>query len=138
MKKAISLSLPLLFVAAALFTGCGKYEEGPGLSLMSKKGRLAGTWTVEKATSTSGGISVDVTSAFANMSWTYEKDGTYKFTWGALTETGSWEFGDKKETVITTDSTNDKDTATIYRLKNKEFWTKDTYGSTTSEIHFKQ
>ena len=44
-----------IFYALTILVGlqlasCGKYEEGPGFSLRSKTARLAGEWTIEKAT----------------------------------------------------------------------------------------
>ena len=33
---------------------CGKYEEGPGISLRSKKARLANTWTITKTVTKDG------------------------------------------------------------------------------------
>lgn len=44
MKKAIYL-LTLLVIT---FSACKKYEDGPGLSLRTKKARLAGDWTLSK------------------------------------------------------------------------------------------
>jgi hypothetical protein len=41
MKKTYLL---IILAAAALFTGCKKYEDGPLMSLYSKGMRVAGTW----------------------------------------------------------------------------------------------
>lgn len=137
MKKTLVWALSLLVAGSITLISCGKYEEGPGLSLRGKKGRLAGDWIVEKATATTGSSVVDFTSQMSGYEWTYDKDGTFTFTWGSVSSVGSWEFDSDKSNLITTDSNGDKDTAFITRLTNKEFWTKDESGGTTTEIHFK-
>ena len=136
MKKTILWALALLTAGSITLISCGKYEDGPGLSLRGKKGRLAGDWMVEKATSTNGSNVIDYTSLFANYEFTYDKDGTYTLTVGSVSTIGTWEFNDDKSQLITTSSSGNKDTSTITRLTNKEFWTKDTYNGTTDEIHF--
>ena len=50
MKKIVKISIIALLVGCTAFTfsGCGKYEDGPSISLLTKKARVAGTWGVEK------------------------------------------------------------------------------------------
>ncbi len=136
MKKTLVWALSLLVAGSITLISCGKYDEGPGLSLRSKKGRLAGDWMVEKATSTTGSTVTDMTSWFANYSINFEKDGKYSATFGSITDVGSWEFSDDKMMVISTNSSGGKDSMPIIRLTNKEFWTKEVNGNTTDEIHF--
>ncbi len=45
-RNSILLGITLVFGALSLLTSCGKYEDGPGLSLRSKVGRVAGDWEV--------------------------------------------------------------------------------------------
>ncbi len=127
MKKFV-LGLMVVAVAGMTVTSCKKYDEGPGFSLKSKKGRLSGEWEVEKYI-TSGGTE---TQDNASTVITYEKDGTYKYANTAGSFTGTWKFDDKKENLITEFSyqfggqtITNQDTVTILRLTNKEFWTVD-------------
>ncbi len=115
-------------VAGMTVTSCKKYDEGPGFSLKTKKGRIAGEWQVDKYI-TSGGTE---TQDNANTVITYEKDGTYKYSNDGGSFTGTWKFDDKKEKIITEFSYQfggstivSQDTTTILRLTNKEFWTVD-------------
>jgi hypothetical protein len=45
-KKTMLLSIALLGGVILMLSSCGKYEDGPGLSLRSKVGRVAGDWEV--------------------------------------------------------------------------------------------
>lgn len=110
-------------------TACNKYEEGPGISLRSKTARVAGEWVVDKYVDKDGNESEDQ----FNSSGIYGKDGSLEiFIDGTSLAKGTWEFGDKKETIITDlGSVFGKDTATIVRLAHKEFWTADEDGNQT-------
>lgn len=52
MKKVFTMALGLMLVAGAT-TSCKKGENDPGLSLTSRKARVAGEWTVTSSQSTS-------------------------------------------------------------------------------------
>ena len=110
-------------------TSC-KYEEGPNLSLRTKKARVAGEWEIEKATYSDGTVDTD----FEGITIVFDKDGTGKneFT-GDLLGTSTtvsnnfkWEFTDSKKKLKITDEDGDIDESTILRLTNKEMWLKDT------------
>lgn len=138
MKKTLKLSLALLGFAMIFgTTSCKKYEEGPSLSLRSKKARVANTWVFDKYIV--DGTEADLAaSGLDKVEAEYKKDGNYHIkSNGTEVDHGTWEFGDKKETIITTDEDGDKDTATIIKLKNKELWTKDTWGGVTYESRMK-
>ncbi|MFM7666770.1 MAG: hypothetical protein ACKO7D_01120 [Bacteroidota bacterium] len=53
MIKSCSL-LFLFFTTFLLFTSCGKYEEGPVISFVSKENRLCRTWVLEKIEHSNG------------------------------------------------------------------------------------
>ena len=134
-----TLKLSFLAVVATLMMGtsCKKYEEGPSFSLISKKARISNTWTIEKTVASNG--TVTEWSASDRDAYTLEmkKDGTYttKYNFGSTTleGTGTWEFGDKKESVITrADGTSNE--VDIILLKNKEWGTKDKDGNKTYYI----
>lgn len=114
-------------IIAASITSCGKYEEGPKLSLRSKKGRLAGDWLLQ---------SVEVNGTAVNFTnsdyWTFDKDGTYKYTAGNLSVSGTWVFTDDKLGIITEVSGNKDTMSTLIKLTNKEMWFKDVDGANTT------
>lgn len=130
--KKIAIIFTIVATTAMIFSSCGKYEEGPSVSLLTKKARITGTWTLSERT---------YNEVAENMEgyvikYTLEKDGT-----GLATVTGSlfgstmtitsdleWEFDDTKENLrVRTknqDSTvyGDWDTTEIIKLTNSECW----------------
>jgi hypothetical protein len=132
---------------ALLFSACGKYEEGPKLSLMSKKARVAGEWKIDKVTVNGTEVTLDETTK--SMVMTLEKDGTgkTKVTWGGLTVESEleWKFNDDKTKLMSRgkDLNGNWDTewseSEIMQLKNKEMMLKDvdtTGGVTTTSITY--
>ena len=99
---------------------CKKYEEGPRLSMRSKKARVANEWQYEKVTSPNG---ADMTAYFINHSIEFKKDGSYIGTEGTSSWTGTWQFAsDKEDLVLTESGSGDAHTYRIIRLKNKALW----------------
>lgn len=144
MKK---LLLPVLALAAVVIvSSCGKYEEGPSFTLLSKKSRAANTWTLETVLDSSG---TDVTSAWLGDSTTWimeiKKDDTYELRYSMTyygitygdTITGTWAFSDDKMELVTTpdDTTmyGGASSATILKLASDELWVEDEDGY---EMHF--
>ncbi len=128
MSKRILTFTLMAFFALGLTSSC-KYEEGPFISLRSKKERVANTWKIEKQIDEDG----NTTQPNNNTKWTFTKDGKVKING---TEYGKWEFGDNKETfilIIGIASNNSETEFTILKLKEKEFWLEEDDGS---ETHF--
>jgi hypothetical protein len=133
MKKMINRSMFLLVGLAFVFASCGKYEGGPGLSLLTKKGRLAGTWDISSFESANGDI---ITFEPNTLTMTFEKDGSYMesgtivgFT---FSDSGSWEFNSEKTAIVSTiDGESPETTEPIYRLTSEELWFKDADGDIT-------
>ncbi|MGB1039551.1 MAG: hypothetical protein ACPGVD_01610 [Flavobacteriales bacterium] len=127
--KTLKLSTLLLAVALVFGASSCKYEEGPALSLRTKKARVAGEWEIEKTISKDGKEDTD----WDGWLVTFEKDGTGKssatYTIGGTTTTSSntfkWEFTDSKEKIKTTDEDGEVAEVTILKLKNKEMWVKN-------------
>ena len=132
MKK--QLAIFTFFAVALVFTGC-KYEEGPSLSLRSKKARLAGEYTVQKVTR--DGDEIDI-SFFQGFTYIFDKEGKLEVKGANSTSTATYEFGDKKETLVITDADGDTETYTILKLTNDEFWYTRTEDNVTYEFHLKE
>lgn len=149
-----------MLFAISIFNSCSKFEEGPGLSLKSKKARLANSWEIETIYDANGN---EVTTAdFLNklfndtinfygmvptMKFTFEKDETlavsiavnvFSFdipgTWAFVGETGL------KTTVTAYEAMNipgSEDEYNILRLTSKELWLEYTnpLSSEKYEIH---
>ncbi len=123
-------TLKLLGVVAILGTtilsapSCGKYEEGPGFTVLTKKMRITNEWDVKEIVSPNGNTTVDNDDDYTII----EKDGTAKAVSGSTTNTGTWEFSSNKEKVRFTYEYFGVDVTTEYtilRLTNKEFWIQD-------------
>ncbi len=133
MKKGILRLSVVLLVSIMTFSGCSKYEEGPSISLRTKKARMANEWVYEKYIV--NGVDQDI-SYFADFVMTLEKDGTGKYSFGDQSQDIQWEFNDSKEEFRIKDTDedwDDDDYMTITKLKNDELWIKDD----TDEIHLK-
>ncbi|MEX0965641.1 MAG: hypothetical protein WD077_00250 [Bacteroidia bacterium] len=129
LNRTHKFSLAAIASAAILFNvqSCKKYEDGPRISLKSKKARLVGEWELEKP----------ITSPFGevNMIIEFEKDGdfellleiTYSYPGYSGTYdyevTGEWEFEDNKENIeLDFDDGGGKTEWEILRLTSKELW----------------
>lgn len=145
MKKIVKISIIALLVGCTAFTfsGCGKYEDGPSISLLTKKARLAGTWGVEKYMVNG----VDQTAAwrqvYSSENLIFDKAGTYSATYntilGPFTDAGTWAFiNDKANLQLISSSANSvADVWEIIRLTNSEIWVRETGSSSNAdELHY--
>jgi len=101
MKKIIIISLALIIGAMSL-NSCKKYEEGPGVSLRSKKARITGEWKLVKHTD--DGIDYSEGLDTEKVIYNFEKDGAVTISFndenGAVeTFQATWEWGASKESV---------------------------------------
>jgi hypothetical protein len=115
----------------ATSSSCGKYEDGPGFSLLSKKSRIVGDWEVKSLGST-------VLNAEYGIDMSFEKNGSMLFTYtyvgsGNETYTGSWDFASDKENLIL-NIDGDATVFEIKRLTNKELWLDDDVTAADGEI----
>ena len=133
MKKITSILFAVLAMALVTFSSCGKYEEGPGFSLRSKKARVAGEWVIEK-TIYNG---VETSTGFDGITIEFKKDNTYTESYMGMTDNGKWDFDSKKENLEYTDDAGNKSAEKILRLTNKEMWLVDEEGGGKYEIHYK-
>jgi hypothetical protein len=128
--KRFAIILTIVAAAAMIFSACGKYEEGPSFSLLSKTSRVVGTWTITEITVDGEVQDLDGTV----MKSTMEKDGTgsMSVTWSGFTFTSDleWEFDEAKENLRTRTKDADEtefgewDSSEILRLTNSECWLK--------------
>lgn len=146
MKKSNVITI-MIAAIIVLTTACSKYEEGPTLSLASKKGRVANTWELEGYYEDG----VDKTSEYreyvVSKSLEIDKEGAYTqtataspaFGGATTTFTGTWEFINDKEEIkmVPTYDPTSTDTLVITRLKQNELWVKSKSGSPVEETHYK-
>jgi len=125
MQKRTFTLLVIFSAFILIFSSCGKYEDGPALSVIPKKSRVANIWKIEKVFVND----VDRTSLYEAFISTYKleltKDEklteTYTNTLGSVSENGTWELTNSNEDITFTIS-GTKTTYKIMRLKMNEMW----------------
>lgn len=131
MKKSIKFGFAAIAAVAIFLSSCGKYEEGPKISLASKKGRLCREWTLEKYVDGATGVETPCTSSCGSTE--YKKDGSI-YDNGVSVAGYTWQFSSNKEKLeIVWGSITYSET--ILRLTSKELWLKDV--SSGDQSHYK-
>ena len=114
MKKTKNyLFLSIAVIISLAITSCGKYEDGPGFSLLSKTARMTNKWelkSVDGETIPAGEIVLDL-----------KKDGSMSINEDGYIIDGSWEFSSDKEDLRLSIFGDEVDLK-IRRLTNKELW----------------
>lgn len=137
MKKLLSLGFVAMMTLTVMMSSCNKYPEGPKITLLSAKARLAGDWKMTKFTSNG----TDYTSSMPALEYSISKEGTYtkKITYTVFGSTviensaGTWTFNGDKTTVSFVESgQTDADIYTILELRNKELMLQQVEGSYTN------
>jgi hypothetical protein len=123
--KAFKL-ITLVLSLGIFFTSCKKYEDGPAISLKTKKMRLCRKWSLTE-TSLDGN-----TLRFSDYMYTdeyeYKTNGKYIITGEDARKAkpsyleGTWSFSDKKENLVLSIYTNSPETLSILRLTSKDLW----------------
>lgn len=130
MKKISFIAAITLAVLTMTATSCGKYEDGPGISLLTKKQRLCREWDAKSYVDASGVTFEDNSDDVL----TFEKGGGATYTNGGNGIAGTWEFASDKEKIRITTTVfgiTETEEYTIQRLTNKELWLKDSDGDLT-------
>ncbi len=138
MKK--KMILPLIALIAITFSACRKYEEGPGISLLSRKRRVENSWFVEKCL-VNGADSTAVYAQYYAGEF-YDLDGNYRtlyarHIWGVTPAEvyGTWEFQNRDREIKRTLSDGTIEIIEIIRLKNNSFWYRTKCGNDVVEFH---
>jgi hypothetical protein len=141
----IRIAALLLFAVSLVtgFTACRKYEEGPNVSLRTKKARITNNWRYESAQV--NGVEVSQDPYYAKQKHYFYRDGKYiqtiidPVTLEARNLQGSWLLYDNDKKVAITvkippankDSTSDYN---IIKLFEKQMWLRTT--DNAREYHF--
>lgn len=119
-----------LLSVLVVLPSCSKYEDGPGISLRTKKARVANTWEVESASRNGE----DVTNDYDEFTLKTTKDGDAElaalYTAGNFSyeydTQGTWMFADDKENLMLDFEEDDADrTYQILRLTEDEMWLRE-------------
>lgn len=131
--KILKTTLLIAF-GAMMVVSCGKYEDGPGFTVLTKKMRLSGTWRAVEYVDSDGTSTTTTDPATTE----FTKDGSLILKSNDpnadFTFNGSWEFQNDKENLaltITAFGTSSTEILEILRLTNDELWLKDSDGDIT-------
>ena len=138
MKKITIVVLSL--ISSLYLVSCGKYEEGPALSLRTKTARVANTWKIEKVIKNGADATISYGDFVANFTMVFERDGSYTESLSQTNGTknvseGTWKFSDDSKEIINTINGQGVEVYTILKLKNSEFWYTTFNGVNKTEIH---
>lgn len=111
-KTKIYLFLSIAVIISLAITSCGKYEDGPGFSLLSKTARMTNKWELK---------SVDGEVEAGLVVLDLKKDGSLSINEDGYIIDGSWAFSNDKEDLRLTIFGEGIDLK-IRRLTNKELW----------------
>jgi hypothetical protein len=117
MKKLINFTLMFAVCTIIALSGC-KYEDGPGLSLRSKKSRVAANWEFKKVLYNS----FDETSDYLDYTWEMEKDGDFNVVSNGSIDHGKWDFALDKEGLDFRSDDGSLVRYNIKRLTAKDLW----------------
>ncbi|MEI6766515.1 MAG: hypothetical protein WCM76_12845 [Bacteroidota bacterium] len=143
MKTTVKLVALMMFVVI-LLPSCKKYEEGPTISLRSKKARVVNIWKVDKVYINAVDVTANYALAHKDFALEFKDDGTLVQTYtdaNSLPQsvTGTWALGSKNETLDLT-YLGITLSHTILKLKNDELWLKIAFTTggvtTTNEYHY--
>ena len=131
MKKVKQISYVVAAGATAMtLNSCNKYDDGPGMSLMTKKSRVAGEWEVKS-------IDGETMTQGYTVNMEFEKNGimTYSYTLGSTSYTyaGTWDFASDKENLVMIVDGGSQ-VYEIKKLENKEMWLDDDASSAVGQI----
>lgn len=122
MTRPLTSLIVFAVFTTLLFTKCGKYEEGPGFSLASKKSRVANQWQLEEYTyeGEKEELSEEQKETIFQLSHKGKVSAISKKDTLPL---GTWKFVNNKEEIEFTDAYFSlKKTSRILRLTKKEMW----------------
>jgi hypothetical protein len=128
-SKSTLKTVLVLCMSVFVLASCSKYDEGPAVSLRTKKARLCNSWQISSAYQNGADKTAEFNTVLAGYLLNIKKDDTYTLSYsplsaGTVTDNGSWKFNDDKTHVIFTDSDGESSDYTILRLKEKELWVK--------------
>ena len=107
------LFLSIAVIISLAISSCGKYEDGPGFSLLTKTARMTNKWELKSV----DGETIPAGEAVLDL----KKDGSFSINEDGFITDGSWDFSNDKEDLHLT-IFGEGIVFKIRRLTNKELW----------------
>jgi hypothetical protein len=137
------LLAPALFLL--LLGSCKKYEDGPSVSLYSKKSRVANNWMVDQYFLNGVDRTFDYRTIVQREALEFFKSGSWQYSevsnweWTKSYDTGRWNLLNSKENLemISNDPSVRYRIMKILRLKTDELWLEEQVSpDSLVEIHY--
>jgi len=131
----------VLLISALLLSSCGKYDEGPGFSLSSKKSRIVNEWVVSKVFENDVEFTDNWNTMYPGHVFKYTAENTVIETINNTVIAKTWEFDKKKDAVIVKREYGGKTHTQIndiVRLTKKEYWYTTTIDNKTYRFELKE
>ncbi len=96
-NKSTSAYLALCMLGLLLFFTACKNDDGPKPGPTGKKDQISKVWKVETVLVNN---SPDQTTNYSSYRFEFKKDGTYTFTLGTDSGSGSWEFTSNEQKIV--------------------------------------
>ncbi len=134
MKRNLLIAL---LIGVVTISGCGKYEDGPGFTLLTKKMRVTGEWKQVKELYNE--VEMETSVRTWNILKNSEIEWKETFNDEEIISTYSWMFSVKKENFLIDRGGETPDEYIILKLTNKEFWVKlESAHEEVLEYHFEK
>lgn len=138
-KNAIMKKWIPLFVLVVVLASCSKYEEGPNVSLKTKKERITNKWKLRSAW-VNGHYALD--QVYDHIYEITKEGNITLINFDQQIHHGSWEFTDEKQNLLLrlyfreTDEVIETKEWEILRLKSEELWIRTLHEGIEYEYHF--
>jgi Lipocalin-like domain len=135
-------AFPLLLLFSIAFGSC-KYEEGPKISLRTKKHRAVNTWYLEKAFENGVDKTTEYKAAYVDYKIEIKNDDKYTLSYRAFnlidySESGTWSFSNDKININFNPAGSAGPSAwKILRLKEHETWVMQQINGKDVELRMK-
>ncbi|MDD5570276.1 MAG: hypothetical protein PHD97_03875 [Bacteroidales bacterium] len=133
MKRRFFVPVLIVIFSLATFNSCKKYKDGPLISMMPKKYRIANKWKVDRMFVNS--IETPRSADWEKETHEFKTDGGYFYSTALRTTIqGTWSLDNKKDNLVV--FTSSSFVYKILRLKNKEMWLEYFDGIDITETHY--
>ena len=118
MKNLKIMAIAVFVASIGIVSSCSKYEDGPKLTLRTKKARLVGKWELKEYVDEDG----NTHEATDSEHMTLQRDGDHTIVDNGYSYSGKWDLSNDKKHLKISLTPASTVSMKIYRLTNKELW----------------
>ncbi len=132
-KRLLTLFTVISFVLS--LTACKKYEDGPRLSISTKKARITNQWLLVEKIKSRTKINVNF---FDEQILDLKRDHSFIYSEGSAAAVGEWEFGSDKESLVLSVFLGNAIRFKILRLTRNELWLQEDDGYDVYDYYYEK